>query len=178
MVKALSAQSPDHSLRDGVCLWCADWRGNSVDSDTPGAVSEIADIDGLAIAEQMPRFLAPRRGLEELPPHPRCCRAGRHVDLHQLTPPMRDEHQHVQRLERQRRHGKEVSSPYVMRVVAQERAPCLARRAPPSTPAITPNRAIADDDAQLGQVASDPLSTPGRLSLDMVAIRSRTSGRR
>src|SRR5438105_83978 len=51
-------------------------------------------------------------------------------------------------------------SPYVMRVVAQERAPGLARRAPPSAPAITPNRSIADDDAQLEQLASDPLSTP------------------
>src|SRR5438270_9634429 len=45
-------------------------------------------------------------------------------------------------------------------VVAQEGAPGLARRAPRSTPAITPNRAIADHDAQFEQLTPDPFGAP------------------
>src|SRR5205085_11465766 len=40
------------------------------------------------------------------------------------------------------------------------RAPGLTRRAARFVPAVAPNRAIADDDAQLEQLASNPLSTP------------------
>src|SRR5207249_1942487 len=39
-------------------------------------------------------------------------------------------------------------------------APGLARRTPRSTPAVAPNRAVAHDDAQLEQLASDPFGTP------------------
>src|SRR5438552_1952558 len=43
---------------------------------------------------------------------------------------------------------------------SRQRAPGLPRRAARSAPAVAPNRAIADDDAQLEQLASNPLSTP------------------
>src|SRR6266545_6963659 len=108
----------------------------------------------------MARLVTPWRRLNHWAPHPRCGWIGRHVDMHQLTPAMGDEYQHEQRLERQCRHGQKISRPEVMRVVAQEGAPCLARRMLWSTPAITPNRAMADHDAQLQQFASDPLGTP------------------
>src|SRR5450759_4012899 len=73
---------------------------------------------------------------------------------------MGDEHQDVQRSERQRRHGQQVSSPQMVSMVAQEGAPTLTRRAPRPLPAVTSNRAIADRDAQLQQLTSDPLGTP------------------
>ena len=51
VVKALSAQGPDHSLRDGIRLWRVDRRGDSVDADALGALSEVAAIDCIAITE-------------------------------------------------------------------------------------------------------------------------------
>src|SRR5712692_3297439 len=45
-------------------------------------------------------------------------------------------------------------------IVAQERAPGLIRCASLSSPAIPTNRSIADHDAELEKLASDPLSAP------------------
>src|SRR3981081_3405114 len=61
VVETFSAQGPDHSLRDGVCLWRVDWRRDSVDTDAPGALPEIAAVDRIAIADQMAWFLGPGR---------------------------------------------------------------------------------------------------------------------
>ena len=47
-----------------------------------------------------------------------------------------------------------------MGVVAQERAPGLARWTPGSAPAVAPNRPVADQDAELEQLASDALGAP------------------
>src|ERR1051325_3690161 len=80
--------------------------------------------------------------------------------MHQFPSSMGDEHQHILRLEGQRRHGEQVGSPEMMSMVAQERPPGLAQRAWRSTPAVATNRAVADDDAQLEQFTSDPLAAP------------------
>jgi hypothetical protein len=60
----------------------------------------------------------------------------------------------------ERGHRKQVGRPQVMRMVGQERPPGLARRALRSSPAVAPDRAIADHDAQLEQFASDALGAP------------------
>src|SRR5260370_3779447 len=124
VVKALAAQSPDHSLRDGVALWRVDWSGDGVDAGALGA-AEVAAIDRIAISEQVAWSVAPGRGLDDLPPHPGCRRAGRHIDMHQLAPTMGDEHHHVQRLERQGGAGQQIGGPEMVSMVAQERAPAL-----------------------------------------------------
>src|SRR5439155_24874445 len=95
MVETLSAQGPDHSLRDSVGLWRVDRRGDCVDADTPSAVPKIAAIDDVAIAEQMAWLPSPGRILDDLPPQPGCRRVGRHIDMHQFTPAVGDAHQHV-----------------------------------------------------------------------------------
>ena len=69
VVKALSAQSPDHSLRDGVGLWRMDGAGGSVDADAVGSLAELAAIGRIAIEKQMAWFLALGRGLDDLLPH-------------------------------------------------------------------------------------------------------------
>jgi hypothetical protein len=48
--------------------------------------------------------------------------------MHQLAPAMGDEHQHVQRLERQRGHAQQIGGPEMVSMVAQERAPGLRWR--------------------------------------------------
>jgi hypothetical protein len=137
-----------------------DRTGDSVDANAAGSHAELAAIDRIPIAEQMAWFLTSRCGLDNLPPHPGCGRVGRHIDVHQLTPVMGDEHQHVQCLERRRRDGQQIGGPEMVNMIAQERAPALRGSAPWSSPAIPPNRSIADNDAQLEQLASDALSAP------------------
>src|SRR3979411_337891 len=105
-------------------------------------------------------FLAPGRPRDECPPHPSCRRVGSHVDMPQLAPAVGDEHQHVQRLERQCGDAQQVGGPEMVSMVAQECAPCLSWCGAWSSPAIAPNRAIANHDAQLEQLASDPLGAP------------------
>src|SRR5438067_12649448 len=62
-------------------------------------------------AEQMTRLATPRRRLDHLAPDPGGGRVGGHIDVHELAPAMGDEHQHVERLERERGYHEQVSSP-------------------------------------------------------------------
>src|SRR6266852_9464067 len=78
-------------------------------------------VDCIAVPQQMARLLSPGRGLDELPPHPGSRRVGGHVDMHQLTPTVSNEHQHVQCLERQRLNREQISGPEMMSMVAQDR---------------------------------------------------------
>src|SRR6202022_4008048 len=103
-------------------LWCMDRTGDGIDADALGALSEVAAIDRIAIVEEMAWFLAPRRGLDELPPYPGCGRVGCHVDMHQFAPAVGDEHQHVQRLERQCGDAQQIGGPSVARMVPPHRA--------------------------------------------------------
>jgi hypothetical protein len=113
--------------RSAMALAFGAWMGVEIASIPirPSALSELAAIDGIPIAEQMAGFLVPGRGLDELPPHPGCGRVGRHVDMHELAPAVGDEHQHMQRLERQRGHAQQIGGPQMVSMVAQERAPGL-----------------------------------------------------
>src|SRR6266545_6211312 len=160
VVETFSAQGADQSLRDGVRLRRTNGRRDSVDADALSALSKLGAIDGIPIAEQMAGFPAPWCGLDELPPHPSCRRVGCHVDMHQLASAVGDEYQHVQRLERQRGHRQQIGGPKVVSMVAQERAPGLTGWARWFAPAIASNRATADHDAQLQQLASDPFGAP------------------
>src|SRR6266487_65526 len=129
MVETLSPQGANHSLRDSVRGWRVDWSGDGVDADAASASAEVTAVNGIAITQQVAWLLSPGRGLDELPPDPGRRGVGRHVDMHQLASTMRDEDQHVQRLEGQRGHGEQIGRPQMMGMVAPERAPGLARRA-------------------------------------------------
>src|SRR5437588_1007420 len=160
VVETLSPEYADDAFDDRVRTRRSNGCSDGIDTDPSGLLVEVGAIDRVPIAEQVPRLIAPGRRLDQLTPHPGGSRAGGHVDMHQLTPTMGDEDQHVQRLEGQGGLGEQVGRPQVVSMVAQEGAPGLARCARWSTPAVAPNRAIADDDAQLEQPASDPFGTP------------------
>ena len=56
VVQTFSAQCPDDPFGDGVGLWRVDGSGDRIDPDAPSALSELAAIDGIPIAEQMAGF--------------------------------------------------------------------------------------------------------------------------
>src|SRR5438270_3269926 len=100
------------------------------------------------------------RGFDHLAPHPGRGRVRGHMDVHEFAPTMGNEDQHVQGFECEGGHREQVSGPQVMGVVAQERPPGLAGGASRSAPAVASNRTVADDNAQLEQLASDALGAP------------------
>jgi len=111
VVQALSPQHPDDAFRDRVRTRCPNGCGYAVDTDPSGSLAKVAAVDGIAIAQQVARLLTPGGCFDQLPPHPGRGWVRRHADMHQLAPAMRDEDQHVQRLERQGRHREQVGSP-------------------------------------------------------------------
>ena len=80
--------------------------------------------------------------------------------MDQLTPAVRDEHEDVQRVERQPLDGQQVSRPDARSMVGEEGPPGLARRAIRTMPAVAPDRAVADRDAEFEQLTTDPLDAP------------------
>jgi hypothetical protein len=70
VVQALSAPSLDDSFSHCVCTRRPSRRANCVDADASGVLTGIAAIDSIAISDQMPRLVAPGRGLDHLSPHP------------------------------------------------------------------------------------------------------------
>src|SRR6266567_864407 len=74
VVETLSPQGANHSLGTSVRTRRTNRRGDGVDTDAPSALAEVATVDYVAITQQMAWFLAPRRGLGDLPPHPGCRR--------------------------------------------------------------------------------------------------------
>jgi D-aminopeptidase len=101
-------------------------------------------------------YLSPR----ELAPHPGGRRVGGHPDVDEFPAVVGDEEQDGERAEGDGGDGEEISRPDVVRVVAQERAPGLARWPRRGAPPVAPDRPIADGDPQLAQLAADPLGAP------------------
>ena len=101
MIQALSAERPDYSFGDGVRARACHRRGDGINADSFGPLAEVAPVDRVVITQQMAWLVAPGRRLDHLPPHPGSRRIGRHVDVDQFPPTVGDEHEHVQRLERE-----------------------------------------------------------------------------
>ena len=90
-------------------------------------MAEVAPIHRIVITEQMAWLGAPGRRLDQLPPDPRRGRVRGDVHVHQLPAAVGDEHQNVERLERECLHSEQIRGPEVMGVVGQKCAPGLAR---------------------------------------------------
>jgi hypothetical protein len=98
--------------------------------------------------------------------------------MDQLPASVVNEEEDVQGLETDRMNHDEVGRPDALELVGQECAPTLSIRLPVrSTPAVAPDGAVADDDAKLEQLSRIRSVPHRRLSRDIVAISSRTSGR-
>ena len=94
----------DDSVRTRRSNGCRD----GIDTDSSGALPEVAAVHRIAIADQKAWLIVPRRRLDDLAPYPGGGRVGAHVDVHQLAPAMGDNYQDVQRLEGERGHREQV----------------------------------------------------------------------
>jgi hypothetical protein len=100
-----------------------------------------------------------------------------HLEVDQLATAMAHEEEDEEGLERQGLDDKEVGGPDRVRMVGKEGAPALAGWAGVTTSTIAADRAGADDDTELEELAPDALGAPERwLWLAIVAINSRIAG--
>ena len=87
----------------------------------------------------------------------------RHRQVHQLAAAMSSDQQDVERRERERLDHEQIGRPDRVGVGGQEGAPRLARQSLGAAPPGAADRAVADDDAQLQQLASDTFAALERV---------------
>ena len=85
---------------------------------------------------------------------------GGHLEVDELTTAVADEEEDVEGPEGEGLHDKEVGRPDRLSLVSQEGSPALAGRVEMTPTAVAADRAGADHDAELEELATDPLGAP------------------
>jgi hypothetical protein len=113
--------------------------------------------------DQIVRFAVPGCGFDQLPPGPDSGGMVGDLEVDQLATTMADEEEDVEGLEVQGLDDEQVGDPGRLSMVGQEGAPALVGWAGMTAPTITADRAGADDDAELEELAADALGAPERI---------------
>ena len=180
VVETLGAEGSHDPLADSVRQRASERCSDPGDPQSGETGINAAPVNGVAIVNEMTGLPTPGGRLQELPPDPGGGRARGHIDVHQFSPSMPYEEEDVQGLEPDSLDHEEVGCPDALELVGQEGAPALAVRLPIPPPRQRYRR-IERLLTTMPSLSSSPLirSVPhSRLSRDMVAISSRTSGRR
>ena len=120
-------------------------------------LNEVTAINAIAVADKIARLAGPASRLNQLTPDPGRGGVGGHIEVDEFAPVVRDEEEHVERLERQGVDGQQVSCPDPRAMVGQERTPGLSWGQDRPAPAVAPDGAIADDKPELEEFSSDTL---------------------
>jgi hypothetical protein len=163
VVQALPPKGADEPLRHRVGPRGAHGRQQLLHPQRREPGAEGTAVDGVSVPEEEAGPAAPGGGLDRLAPHPRRGRVRGDGDVDQLAAAVGDCDEHVEHLERERLDREEVRRPDRAGVVSHERAPGLARWAGWAPPPVPLDRAVADDDAELEQLAADALAAPARV---------------
>ena len=134
-----------------------------MDADPRCPRDEVGSVAAVAVSNQVLRLRAPGRRLEQLPPDPLRRRMAGHVDVHDSAPVVSDEDDRVEGPQHRRLHGKQVDSPDVLRMILEESAPPLGRRAPQHLTPVAMDGARTHREAQRPQLADDANRAPARV---------------
>ena len=127
MVETLAPERADDALGDGVGVRRAHRSQNRLDPEPSSACDEVSAIATVAVSDQEPWLLTPGGRLDHLLPDPGRVRMLRDVPVPDAAPVVVDHDEHVERAEGERLDREPVSGPDAGRVVAEKRAPRLAR---------------------------------------------------
>ena len=163
MVETLAPERADDALGDGVGIRRVHRSQNRLDPEPSSACDEVSAIATVAVSDEEPRLLTPGGRLDHLPPDPGRDRVLRDGPVPDAAPTMLDHDEHVERAEGEGLHREPVSSPDAGRVVAEKRAPRLARGSPQHLPAVATHGAGADLEAKGTQLADDADGAPPRI---------------
>jgi hypothetical protein len=115
--------------------------------------------DPVAVSQQVVRCGVPRKSFAELLGGPLSGGMSRYVEMDDTATLVAQDHEHVENLETDRRHGEEVNRHQGLDVILQEGSPGLGGRSAPANHVLADAR-LANIDAQLEEFPVDARSTP------------------
>ena len=133
---------------------------NRLDPDPSSACDEVPAIATVAVSDEKPWLLTPGGRLDHLPPDPGRDRVLRDVPVPDAAPAVVDHDEHVERAEGERLDREQIGGPDAGRVVAQKRAPRLARRSPERLLTVAAHGASAHLEARRTQLTNDADGAP------------------
>jgi hypothetical protein len=94
MIQALAADAPDQPFHVGILPWALRGDDHFCDPHVLHPLPKRGAVDPVPIMEEIPRGLIPRKGVDDLR---RCPRGGGrlgHVDGHEPSPVVGEDHEH------------------------------------------------------------------------------------
>ena len=125
MVQAFPPNGTNHPLHVGPLPGRARRGQNFADAHVSHLVSEVLAEDGVAVAQQVARELVKGKGFSQLLSRLFRRRMSSHIAMDNATPVMGQHQKHIENLETNGRHGKEVDGDQLREVIVQEGAPGL-----------------------------------------------------
>jgi hypothetical protein len=123
VVQAFAPETPDEPLHVWILLRTPGGDHHFLDSHVPYSLPKRGPVDAVPIAQEIPRGLVPREGINDL----RCgpLRSGMlsDIDMDETSSLMGQDEQDEQHCVGNRRHNKELQGHQVLHVVLQESLP-------------------------------------------------------
>jgi hypothetical protein len=161
VIEALSPDAAEEALADGVGPRRSDRRPDHRDPAGCGEAVERGAVLGVVVVDQEARPRPFGCCRPRLLRHPGVGRRAGDAEAHHAARAALDDQEGAHRPEEQVRELQDVARPDIGAVGAQEGRPtltCGARR--PNAPQVPLDGALADGDAELEQLAPDPLRSP------------------
>src|SRR5215468_5752866 len=152
VIQALPPNRADHPLDVGSLPGRPGCREHLLDTHRLHLLHKVRPEDPIAIAQQIARRSFPREGLPQLLSSPLCGRMSGDAKMQNAPTIMRQHQEHIQDLEPDRRHRKEVDRNQGLHVIVEECPPGLGGRVPAADHILT-HAGLADVDAELEQLA-------------------------
>jgi hypothetical protein len=164
VVQALAPDAAQIPLADGVHIRTPGWDADDFDAGSLSHRSEVPAELAVVVADQEPRPFAEGRRLAKLLRRPSVARRSGHADVHDLPGPVLHDEEREDGLEQHVVQLEEVAGPDIVRMVLKERLLGLSALFGRQRPLhVLLDRALADPDSQLEQLAADAFSAPKRV---------------
>jgi hypothetical protein len=155
VVQAFAADTPDQAFDVRILPGTPRGDEDLFDPHVPHPLPKGGPVDTITVAQEIPRSLVPREGVDHLLCGPLRGEVFRNIDMDKTSSLMGQDEQDEQHFVGDRRHDKEIQGHEVLHVVLQKGLPRGRRRSPWSD-AIRLHRRLGHLDAQLVQLSDDP----------------------
>jgi len=159
VIETLSSNRADQPFDVWTLPWGAECGEHFGDFHTFGLRLEGGTIDAVAISEQKPRGLVPRKCLEDLGCRPLSCWMLGDIEMNNAPAIMSQNKKHLEDLESHGGNHEEVDGNQLVDVVFQEGPPGLGRRLP-MPHHIFRDRRLRHFDSELEQLGMKPRCSP------------------
>ena len=131
MVKTVSSDWSDYSLRKWILPWTFRWWNNFIYAHVIYSFTENFPVNFIPIAHEMFRCRIPGKGFNDLSARPLCSRICSWIKMEDFPSAVLEDYQDKQNLECHSWDCEKIDRDGVMQVVSQKRFPCLWWRPTP-----------------------------------------------